>query len=89
MPIRPLPVRAIPQSVQQLPGILEVAAPQQAHTLAGETIGRVGVHAVIGELHLLRRRGAPFGLPVRAVRHAVLGPLYLREGDQKDSSGRR
>jgi hypothetical protein len=55
MPIRPMPISTIPQRVQELPGILEVTAPQQRHTLACEPIGRVGVQAIIGELHLLRR----------------------------------
>jgi hypothetical protein len=51
----PLPVRTIRQRVQQLPAILEVTTPQQAHTLACETIGGVSVQAVIGDLHLLWR----------------------------------
>ncbi|AEW98886.1 hypothetical protein SCATT_p06930 (plasmid) [Streptantibioticus cattleyicolor NRRL 8057 = DSM 46488] len=62
------------QGVQQLTGVVVVAAPQQRGAVAGEPVGGRRLHAVVGEDDASRCRGAVLRVPGRVVRDAFLGP---------------
>jgi hypothetical protein len=82
-------VGPLTQGNQHLARILEIAAPQQGHALAGQAVGCIGAHAIVGQLHLLGRRCATFGLPPCAAINAVFNPADLWQVTQNDSSRRR
>lgn len=62
--------------IQQLLRILEVALPEQRRTLAGQAIGCVGCHAVVGDGHACGRWRSPLRAPARGASLACLDPVH-------------
>ena len=73
-----LAVGAPRHRLQQLAGVLEIAAPQQRGARARQTKRRIGGHAVVGDDHLRGRRQAALRAPAGAPLLARLGPAYQR-----------
>jgi hypothetical protein len=73
-----LAIRPAGQRLQQLAGIVKVAAPQQGRALAGQTVGGVGAHRVVGQHHAPWRRGTTFRTPAHRLLDAVFEPVELR-----------
>src|SRR5450432_2731622 len=72
------PVGATRQRNQHLSRVLEVAPPQQSGALAGDAIGSIGRHLVIGDDHALGWRRSALRTPARGARLAALGPMNDR-----------
>ena len=51
--------------LQQLPGILKIAAPKQRSALASQAKGRIGSRRIVGHMHAFRWRNTCFGAPDR------------------------
>ena len=66
--------------LQQLARVLEIAAPEDRGTLAGQAVGGIGGHLVIAGHDALRRRIAAFRAPVRRAALAVFLPVDERRG---------
>ncbi len=66
------------QRLQQLPRILEVAAPQDGRAFARQPVSRIGRQGIVAGHHAPGRRGAAFGAPERAAGFARLAPANLR-----------
>ena len=62
--------------IQQLSRILEVALPEQRGTFAGQAIGYVGCHAVVGDGHACGRWRSPLRAPARGASLACLDPAH-------------
>ena len=56
-------VQATFQCLDQMAGVLKVAAPQQAHAFAGQAVGAVGAGGVVGQHHAFRCSSAAFRTP--------------------------
>jgi len=69
-----LAVEAPRHGLQQLAGVLEIAAPQQGRAFACQAVSRVGGDAIIGNDHPLRRRRAALRMPAGVASLAVLAP---------------
>src|ERR1700683_3301771 len=87
-----LTVDAIRQCNEHLPGVLEVAPPQQCGTLAGKSVRFISGDLIIGDDDAGRGR-AGFGVPACAARRAAFRPLddrgraHARYSDQRPRSG--
>ena len=68
-------VQAAAQRRQQLPGILEIAAPQHRLAFAGQAVGAVGRQAVVGDDDAARCGHGAVRAPQRCLRGLVLLPL--------------
>ena len=85
-------IGAICERGQHLPGVLEIAFPQQRDALAGVPVSLVRGQAVIDDDDALRGLGPAFGTPAHCAGFALLDPVHARCGghrNQKVSSGRR
>ena len=63
------------QRLHHLPGVLEVTAPEQAGAFAGQAVGGVGGHRVVGFDDAPGWRRAALGTPQRRMRHARFLPF--------------
>jgi hypothetical protein len=68
-------VEATRQRLEQLPGVLEVAAPHQPHALTGQTEGIIGAHRVIDDHDAAGRESACPGQPGRVTGGGAFGPF--------------
>lgn len=58
-------IEAPRHGLQQLPGILKIAAPKQRSALASQAKGRIGSRRIVGHMHALGWRNTCFGAPDR------------------------
>ncbi len=81
-------VGAARHRLQQLAGVVVVAAPQQRAALAGQAPGGVGLHGVVGHHHAARWRLAALGAPARlAGARRALGARRLFPHDLRGLAG--
>lgn len=73
-----LAVDAAREGLQQLFGILKIAAPHEPRSFAGQAIGRVGGGAIVGDDYAFRRRDCIFRAPARGLFGACFAPLNRR-----------
>ena len=66
------------QRLQQLAGVLKIAAPKQGRAFAGQVVGVIGRGGVIGQHHAFGWRGATLGAPQRRTGLARFGPVNVR-----------
>ena len=70
-----LAVDSAREGLQQLFGILKIAAPHEPRSFAGQAIGRVGGGAIVGDDYAFRRRDCIFRAPARGLFGACFAPL--------------
>ena len=72
---RRCPVHAPDQRLQQLPGVVEISTPEQRRTFAGQPVGGIGRHAVVGHHDAPGWRSGAFRTPARRTRRPGLLPV--------------
>jgi hypothetical protein len=81
--LAPLAVDPARHRLEQLTGVLEIAAPQQGDAFAGLSVRRIGCHPIVGNRHASGRRQTGLGAPNSTSRLAVLCPCNPRIGGWK------
>ena len=77
------------QRLQQLSGVVKIAAPQQGRAFTRQAVGRVGSEGVVGQNHAFGRWCAALRTPKRCLVHAVFMPMDQGDGDFRRGMGRR
>ena len=73
------------QGLQQLPGILEIASPEQTRAFADQAVGAVSAQTVVSEQHTAGGTGAIFTAPQGLVRLAMFFPV--KQGGGRGGGG--
>ena len=76
-----LAIQPTHQGLQQMPGVLKVALPQERGAFTGQLVGPVGGHAVVGQHHTLVRGEGGFRAPQGPLCGVVgVGPVKVGGG---------